>query len=223
MYALVTGGSQGVGYYMARELKMRGYELILVARNEEKLKKVAKELDAKVFRALDLAKEYRAMRELIEEFKPNVVINNAGCGFYGDFASQDEEKIMKMIDLNITALTYITKKAMENMDKGYIMNVASIAACRPVPKAAVYAATKAYVKHLTASLIPEAPPGIYLSYLLLSPTATRFWDKAEWPTHNIKWIMLSPEKAAKRAIRKMFKGKKRIAVGPVSVLYCLGK
>ncbi len=222
MLALVTGGSRGVGYYLAKELRRRGYHVILIAKNEERVLRAAKELEAEGY-AIDLSRDFKEVGKIIEKRKPKVVINNAGFGLYGEFVTQDEDRLLEMIDLNVKALTYLTKKAMEKMKEGYIMNVASVAACKPLARAAVYAATKAYVEHLTRSLIQEAPPGIHLSYLLLGPTDTDFWRVANWPVGKLRKLMLSLQKVARKALAHMLRGHRRIVIGNIYRLYCLGK
>ncbi len=222
MYAVVTGGSTGLGYYIAKALSKRKYRLILISRNEERLKKAAKELNAEWY-ALDLSKNYLKAGEIIKKIKPAVLVNNAGFGLYGEFADTDPQKIIDMINLNVTALTHLTKIAFEVMDKGHILNIASVAACHPQPRLSVYAATKAYVAHLSRSLIKEAPPQIKVSYVLLGPTKTNFFKNAGMSTKAFEKIMLSPEMVAEKIVRSMFRGKKRITPGIIYKLYCLGR
>ena len=219
MYALVTGGSSGIGYHMAKELRKRGYNVIIVAKNEERLKKAANEIGA-IYFSIDLGKDYRKVREIMEKFKPKIVINNAGFGQFGEFSKMDEEEIIGMIKVNIEALTYITRVAMEHMEKGYILNISSVASCHPMKNLAVYSGTKAYVEHFTRSLQRENTKNIRISYLLLGPTRTAFFEKANMPTKNIEKIMLSPEKVAKNAVEKLLRGKRRIVLGFLYKLYC---
>ncbi len=222
MYAVVTGGDKGLGFHMARELKTRGYSLVLISRNGPALKNAARSIDAEYY-VIDLAKNYPRAKEIIEKYRPGVLINNAGFGYYGRFVEQGEDNIRDMLRLNVETLTFLTKWAMENMRGrgGYIMNVSSLAACHPIPGSSVYAASKAYVEHFTRSLIRENPyPEVHISYLLLGPTNTDFWKTAHWEPGPLKHIMLFPEKVAKYALNLMFKGKSRIVPRAAFRLYC---
>ncbi len=223
MYALITGSSSGLGFHIAKELKTRGYDLILISRNEEKLKIAAEMLHSSIYYPIDLSKDYKKVGDIIEEFKPQVVVNNAGFGMYGELENQEWERIEDMINLNILALTYITKKAVEVLDEGYILNVSSVAACHSQPNLSVYAATKSYVAMFSRSLAKEinGRKELKISYLLLGPTRTNFFKNAGMPTNGIEKIMLSPEKVAKYAVKKMFEGKRRIVPGVIFKLYCL--
>ena len=222
MYAVVTGGSTGLGYYIAKALFKRGYHIVLISRNSERLEKAAREMNAEWY-AVDLSKNYLEAGEIIKEVKPAILVNNAGFGLYGEFSKMSSQKIIDMINLNITALTYLTKIAFEVMDKGYILNIASVAACHPQPKLSVYAATKAYVAHLSRSLIKESSSQIKVSYVLLGPTKTGFFKNAGMSTKTFEKIMLSPEYVAEKIVNSMFRGKKRITPGIIYKLYCMGR
>jgi len=221
MYAIVTGGSRGLGYHLAKELKKRGYDIILIAKDEKRLKKTAKSLDAKYY-ALDLAKNYKEMKEIIKKYSPHVVVNNAGFGIYGKLKNQDWERIREMLNVNVYAVTYITKIALENMEEGYILNIASVAACGKQKNLSVYAATKAYVAHLSKCIMKEQKD-IHISYLLLGPTRTDFFKNANMPTGYLEKLMMDPDKVARYTINKMFKGKRKIVPGWIYKFYCLMK
>ena len=221
MKAIVTGGDCGLGFHIARELKNRGYEITIIARNEEKLKKSAKILEAKWY-AIDLSKNYTDAGEIIKREKPKILINNAGFGLYGKIEELDWGKLENMLNLNILALTYLTHMGLKVMKSGYILNISSVAACRAQKNLSVYAATKAYVEQLSKSLNRE-DRRTKISYLLLGPTKTNFFKNANMPTKNVERIMLNPEKVAKYAVDKMLKGKERIVPGVIYKIYCLGK
>ncbi len=222
MHALVTGASSGLGFHIAKELKMRGYDLILISRNEEKLKTAAEMLKSSIYYPIDLSKDYKEVGDIIEKFKPQVVVNNAGFGIYGDLEDQEWGRIEDMINLNVLALTYITKRAVEILNEGYILNISSVAACHSQPKLSVYAATKAYVAMFSRSLSREmkSKKGVRASYLLLGPTRTNFFKNAGMPTKGLERIMLSPDKVARYAVKKMLRGKRRIVPGVLFKLYC---
>ncbi len=155
MKALVTGASSGIGRDMARVLSKMGYDIVAVARDGVKLNELKDELKTKVeIIAVDLSDE-EACKELYKtvQYKNiDVVINNAGFGDFGEFVSTDLDKEINMINTNIIAMHILTKLFLKDMvkkDKGYILNVASIAGFMPGPLMATYYSTKAYIVRLT--------------------------------------------------------------------------
>ena len=148
MKAFVTGGSSGLGYYIAKELRNRGYHLILVSSNKERLRAAAKKLDAEYF-VLDLSQEYSRAGEILRESNPDILVNNAGIGIYGDMDSIKWKDVEKMLKLNMIALTNLTYEFLKIRKSGYILNISSVASCRPQKKWSAYAASKAYVSHFT--------------------------------------------------------------------------
>ncbi len=220
MHAIITGGSRGLGFHIAKEIKDRGYDIILISRNEEALKNSARILGAEYY-VVDLAKNYEKIGDIIRRYKPYIVVNNAGVGLYGEFREQRWENLRDMLNVNIMALTYITKIALESMKEGYILNISSVASCRPQKNLSIYAATKAYVAHFSKSLAKEEH--VHISYLLLGPTKTDFFKNANMPTKFLEKIMMDPSKVAKYTVNKMFKRKKRIVPGIIYKFYCLGK
>ena len=176
--ALVTGASSGIGLEMSRQLASEGYELILVARSEEKLLAIARELgNAKVIVA-DLAQP-DAPRRVFDSAGPvDVLINNAGYGVSGPFAETDLENELEMILVNVSALTALTKLFLRPMlarNGGHIVNVASTAAFLPGPLMAVYYATKAYVLSFSEAIADELrDTAVNVTALCPGPTATGF-------------------------------------------------
>jgi len=164
MIALVTGASSGIGRDIAKELAKKGYDIIAVARNKEALENLKKEIDnVKVdIQILDVTNREGCIQlhdEMIKKYGfVDIVVNNAGFGTCGKFVDTDLNKEIKMIDTNITALHMLTKLFLIDMvkeDKGYIMNVASIAGFMPGPLMATYYSSKAYVVRLTQSIRQE--------------------------------------------------------------------
>jgi len=181
--ALVTGASTGIGRALALDLASRGASLVLVARSEDKLQALAKEIEAvgqaaHVFPA-DLGEKGAAdalyAQIVAAGLEVDLLINNAGYGRWGKFGSVDRTDYQNMVQLNIIALTDLCHLFISDMIKrggGGIINTASIAAFGPVPFGAVYSASKSYVLNLTEALRYEyAPDGIQT--MVLCPGGTR--------------------------------------------------
>ena len=158
MKALITGASSGIGLDIARYLATKKYELILVARDREKLEKIQEALPTKVtIIVADLSNEQKVKELYVLTKKENIdiLINNAGFGIFGEFSTTDLQKELDMIDTNIKAVHILTKAFLKDMEKrnsGYILNVASSAAFQPGPLMSTYYATKSYVYQLSEAL-----------------------------------------------------------------------
>jgi uncharacterized protein len=187
MMALVTGASGGIGEELARLFAADGHDLVLVARSRDKLSHLAEELkakhgiDARVL-ASDLARP-EAPQEIFDELnvkgvRVDALVNNAGFGSYGLFAETDLKSELDLLQVNIVALTHLSKLFLPSMiarRHGYVMNVASTAAFQPGPLMAVYYASKAYVLHLSEALSNECEgTGVRVSALCPGPTETGF-------------------------------------------------
>jgi uncharacterized protein len=190
--ALITGASAGIGEELARCFAREGFNLVLVARNAEKLKILAKELaqehGIKAWVAPADLSEEQAAQKLHASMKRakrkiDVLVNNAGVLNHGSFVDMASAKHYAMIDLNITGLTaMIAEFAPAMVERGYgrILNVASIAAFQPIPMLATYAATKAYVLSLTESLSEEFKgTGVTITALCPGITATNMFSGAK--------------------------------------------
>ncbi len=187
MRALITGSSNGLGRDFAIKLAKEGYDLVLVARSEDKLLKLKNELkdvNVEVF-PTDLSVKENVLK-LYEKYKNKIdlLINNAGFGECGYFNKIDLDNELNMIDLNITSLHILTKlflKDFINKDKGQILNVASLASFEPGPLMATYYSTKAYVYNLTMAIYEELKhlkSNVKISVLCPGPTDTGFNDRA---------------------------------------------
>lgn len=185
--ALITGASSGIGYEFSRLCAEHGHDVVLVARSKDRLNTIAADLSetynvqATVI-ASDLAKP-GAPEKLAQELKSakinvDILINNAGFGLSKAFINADETTLTEMINLNVLALTELTRllaPAMAKRTHGRILNVASLAAFFPLPNSAVYAATKAYVLSLSVALNEELKAsGVTATALCPGPTATGF-------------------------------------------------
>lgn len=159
MKALITGASSGIGKDMATILSQKGYELILVSREREKLEQVANELKTKTeIIPLDLSQPENCKKLYEQAHDIDLLINNAGFGDCGNFTKTDLEKEIKMIQTNITAYHILTKLYLIDFQKknsGKILNVASIAGFMPGPLMATYYATKSYVVRLSEGIREE--------------------------------------------------------------------
>jgi len=166
-WVLVTGASAGIGRELAQAFAARGHDLILTARNEEALAALARDVvarrgvKAKTAPAdLSLPGAAAAMVEALEEagLAIDILVNNAGVAAEGDFARMSLDDCLRLLQVNIVALTSLTRLLLPPMiarGRGKILNVASIAGFMPVPRLAAYAASKAYVLSLTEALSEE--------------------------------------------------------------------
>ncbi len=189
---LITGATQGIGYELSKLFARDEYNLILVARNEQRLNEIRKDFTTKYsvevrVIAKDLSRPDSA-QEIFEQLKleniiVNILINNAGFGHLGKFSETDWDIEQRMIQLNITTLTQMTKLFLPDMlalNQGAIMNVASTAAFMPGPLMAVYYATKAFVFSFSQALANELKgTNITINTLCPGATETEFARVAE--------------------------------------------
>jgi short-subunit dehydrogenase len=186
--ALITGASSGIGLDLARLFAKDGHDVVLVARSEGRLREIAAELErdggvkAHVV-AIDLA-QADAPRKLVDALPCaiDVLVNNAGFGITGPFVTTDLAKELEMIQVNVVALTALTKLLLPPMvarRRGRVLNVASTAAFQPGPLMAVYYATKAYVLSFSEAIADELrDSGVTVTALCPGPTSTGFADAA---------------------------------------------
>jgi hypothetical protein len=190
--ALITGASSGIGYELARVFARQKYNLVLVARNEKKLQEIAAELTkAHGVQVTVLAKDVSLLASATEIYDTlkqkgiavDVLVNNAGFGDFGFFTETKWEKELEMINLNMTALTALTKLFVGDMVKrksGKILNVASTASFQPGPLMAVYYATKAYVLSFSEAISNELiGTGVTVTALCPGPTESGFQAAAD--------------------------------------------
>lgn len=188
---LITGASAGLGREFARQLAPRAATLVLVARRLERLEMLKKELERPgltiLCRQADLA-DRAEMDALIawiaaEGLPVTFLINNAGLGDRGRFETADWERVRQMLDVNIGALTRLTHAllpVLKAQGGAAILNVSSSAAFFPIPKLAVYAATKAYVSSFTEAIRAELRgSGVRVTALCPGPVSTEFGHVAE--------------------------------------------
>ena len=215
MKALITGASSGIGRDISRVLASKGYDLVLVARNEKELNNLANELQAKnkikvqaIATDLSIAENCKKVFSNVPDI--DVLINNAGFGDCGNFTKTSLDKEINMISTNITAYHILMKLYLTSMKakgSGKILNVASIAGFMPGPLMATYYATKAYVVRISESVREELKKeklNVKISILCPGPVSTNFNKVA-----NVKFHMREADsmKVSKYAIKKMEKGK----------------
>ena len=219
MKALVTGASSGIGRDIAIELGKRGYDLILVARNEEKLKETAKNINTNVKIILKDLSSIENCMQLYEETKNDnidILVNDAGFGVHGKFVDTDLDKEIQMIETNITAVHILMKlylKDMVDRDSGHILNVASMGAFGPGPLMSAYYASKAYVYRLSEGVKTELKKNnskVKISVLCPGPVRTNFNKVAGV---DFAAPSLSSEYVANYAVNKMLRNKFSIVPG----------
>jgi short-subunit dehydrogenase len=190
-YALITGGSAGIGFELAKLFAKDKYDLIIVARHKDELDAAANELRKEGINVITISKDFfvsGAAFELYEEIKQmgiqvSVLVNDAGQGVYGKFTDTDLQRELNIIQLNIGATVVLTKLFLKDMlarNEGKILNVASIAGKIPGPYQAVYHGTKAFVHSFNEALRNELKDTeITLTSLLPGATNTDFFRKAD--------------------------------------------
>lgn len=219
MKALITGASSGLGKCFAHLLNNMGYDLILVARRKKRLEEIKKKLKGNIdIYDIDLSSTFNCHKlyNKVKNEDIDIVINSAGFGIMGEFYNTKIDKEMDMIDLNIKATHTLTKLFLSDFikkDKGYILNVASIASFEPGPLMATYYATKSYVYNLTVAINYELKikgSNVYVGCLNPGPVDTEFNEVAKV---NFKLKGRSSNYVCNYALLKMFKKKSVIIPG----------
>jgi short-subunit dehydrogenase len=234
--ALITGASAGIGTELAKLFAADGHSVILVARREERLLEIAKEIEAMGVKAwvvsadLALPGSAKKLFERVNEIGCDVefLVNNAGFGIAGHFAKQPLARELEMIDLNIRALTEITHLFLPTMLKrrsGRILNVGSTAGFQPGPNMTVYYASKAYVNSFSEALHEElAGTGVSCTILAPGPTETEFAAVAGLSDSNLfkNALTATALKVAEDGYRAMMKGKALKISGSMNAMQVQG-
>jgi uncharacterized protein len=225
--ALVTGASSGIGLDLSRVLAKNGYDLVLVARTASKLQEAANELQKSGVSAGEIASDLSrpsAAAEIVAELtlrniEIEVLVNNAGYGLTGPFVENDLQREVDMIQVNVVALTQLTKLLLRPMvarKRGRILNVASTAAFQPGPLMAVYYATKAYVLSFSEAIAEELrDSGVTVTALCPGPTQTGFAEIANMTQTRLFTMMrpMSSAAVARAGYRGMMSGKRIVIPG----------
>ena len=237
MYALVTGASAGIGLEIARYLAIKGYDLILTARREDRLQKARRQILDKfpdrnvLVIPADLSKREECMR-LFEEScagagSENIdfVVNNAGMGVYGRFLETDLEKELTLIDLNVTSVHILSKLFLRLMVKnghGILLNVGSCAGFTSGPTFSSYYASKNYVVRLTEAIYEElrqAKSPVKVCCLCPGPVDTAFNDNSGV---TVSGKQITAKQAAREGVDGALKGKMLVIPGTKMKLVTVG-
>jgi uncharacterized protein len=226
-YILITGASSGIGFEMAQLLAAKKFNLILVARSIDKLRKMQEELTKKYgvevqYFQTDLS-DVKSTRQLYESIKTNGwqvshLVNNAGFGDYGSFLETSLEKELDMINLNISSLMMLTKLFAQDMlvrKSGRIMNVASLLSFIPFPYYSVYSATKAFVLAFSETIAAELEgTGVVVTTLCPGTVETPFHTPGMRKTNAMNTNKPMPAiNVAKAGVKLLLHGKGKKVVG----------
>lgn len=217
--ALITGASSGIGTSFAQELASRNYNLVLVARSQDKLEELAKQLQEThainteiIVQDLTADNAAQTVFDTVSEKQLHIdlLVNNAGFGDYGLFAESSLEKQLEMIQLNMTALvalTHLFLSPMREQGNGGIINVSSIAGFQPLPYMSVYAATKSFVLSFSEALwVENQDAGVTVTCVCPGATETQFFVKAEFPdsfTQSNPQGYATPEEVVKATLQAL--------------------
>ncbi len=234
--ALVTGASSGIGLELARCFAADGWDLVLVARHEDQLREVASELAARhgnaaLVLAADLS-QAESPAQIVERLSKEGVeiealVNNAGFGAVGPFVASDLTTALGMLEVNVVALTRLTRlflPAMLERRRGYVLNVASTAAFQPGPLMAVYYASKAYVLSFSEAIADELRgTGVKVTTLCPGPTTTGFAAVAATESSRLFQTRrpMSAPRVAAFGYRAMMRGQRVAVPGAANKLLAL--
>jgi short-subunit dehydrogenase len=226
--ALITGASSGIGLELSRLFAADGHRLVLVARDRGRLESLAGELRSRfgvesLILPRDLA-DPGAPASIFEELARagvtvEVLVNNAGCGLLGRFWEGDPARELAMIQVNVAALTHLTRLALPSMvarREGKVLNVASTAAFQPGPLMAVYYATKAYVLSFSEALSKElSGRGVTVTALCPGPTETGFQKAAGMERSRLfrRGLVMDAAAVARAGYRGLLRGKRVVVPG----------
>jgi short-subunit dehydrogenase len=216
--ALVTGASSGIGEAMVELLAEAGIATVVVARRKDRLQELADRFQHIEVLVADLGTKKGldavAARVADTAMPIDLVVNNAGFGTSGEFHTLDPHRLDQEVQLNIAALTRLSHAALAAMvprQRGYLLNVSSVASFQPAPKLAVYAATKAYVTSLTESLHEETRgTGVHVTALCPGLTRTEFQSVSnsdQYASQYPGFVWLEPREVAQAGLDDVASGK----------------
>jgi uncharacterized protein len=230
--ALVTGASSGIGAALARELASRGHALVLVARREERLRSLEAELSADHGVVAEtvtcdlgdpaerdrLASEVSSLGRSVE-----LLVNNAGFGYQGDFASNPTARVLNMVRLNVEAVVDLTSRFLPGMverGRGAVINIASTSAFQPLPGSAVYAASKSFVLSFSEAIRTELRgSGVSVTAVCPGPVRTEFTEVAgmgDVDERTPEALWMSADDVARHAIQGAMRDRRVVVPGAIN-------
>lgn len=227
-YTLITGGTEGIGFELAKQFAEHGHHLIIVARDEAQLQKTKLSLQGSNVEIITFSKDLfgpDSPFELYDEIKQrnltvDILVNNAGQGVYGLFEETDIRRELAIVQLNIASLVVLTKLFLQDMlsvGDGKILNVSSIASKTPGPWQSVYHGTKAFVQSFTEAIRSEVKDrGITVTALLPGATDTDFFNKADMNASKAvqdKEKLADPADVAKDGYEALMNGDDKVISG----------
>lgn len=222
-WALITGASSGIGLELAKLFAADRFNLILVARNETRLNRLANQLRSEheietevLTQDLSQIDAAKVIFESVKEIPVSILVNNAGLGFYGAFAQSDFNEQTQMLQVNLTALVQLTHLFLPPMiaqKRGRILNVASTAAFQPGPFVNVYYATKAFVHSFSYALAQELEgSGVTVTALCPGTTHTEFFSRGHFGAQRAPFTM-EPRDVAEAGYRGLMRGSRVVIPG----------
>jgi short-subunit dehydrogenase len=224
-WALITGASMGIGYELARVFAANKFNLVLVARDEARLKRVADELRAQhgietkiLAKDLSLASAPQEIFDTLRDTPISVLVNNAGFGWRGAFVECDlQHEALDMMHVNMDSLVALTRLFVPPMlarKQGRVMNVASTAAFQPGPFANIYFATKSFVLSFSNALAEELEgTGVTVTALCPGSTRTEFFERAKMQNFRRDGLMMDAGIVAQAGYRGLMRGKRVVIPG----------
>jgi uncharacterized protein len=228
MNVLITGPTEGIGYELAKKFASEGFNLVLVARDENDLERIAADFKEKYGIQVETVTndliQKESPKQVYDTIKSqgiqiDILVNNAAQGQYGLFKDTDLDREIDIIQLNIIGSISLTKHFLKDMldrKSGKILNVGSVAGEIPGPWQSVYHGTKAFVNSWTMAICNELQDSpITVTLLLPGPTDTEFFDKAEMENSKIvkEGDLADPAKVAKDGFEALMAGKDKIISG----------
>lgn len=198
---LITGASSGIGAVYADRFAKRGHDLVLVARDADRMASLAERLRAEAGVAVDIIKAdltdladlAKVEARLKDDAKIGVLVNNAGAASGGGFLKQTPEAVGQLISLNTTALARLTAAVaprLASAGEGTIINIASVVGLAPEFSMAVYGATKSFVIYFSQALQVElGPKGVYVQAVLPAATRTEIWERSGMDVNQVAGVM----------------------------------
>jgi short-subunit dehydrogenase len=227
--ALITGGTSGIGFELAKLFAKDGYDLVIVARDQRELDMTKQELESTYSTKVttlskdlfDINNAFDVYSSVMEQgIQIDVLVNDAGHGHYGEFEKTNLEMELSIINLNISSLVILTKLFLQDMlarGEGKILNLSSIASKSPGPWQSVYHGTKAFVQSFTEAVREETKDkGIVITALLPGVTNTDFFNKANMTESKIaqdESKMADPADVAKDGYEALMSGKDMVISG----------